>query len=369
MTCTFVDLEESLGDLPNLRDALGKDWINREKRTPPVESKFLLARTLRFKELRHLAVSLDRRLADLSSVKGFGDWPRRLRSNGQETRELLTEISFADLLWQRGCSFEHPDDGPDFSIEVEGGPALLVEVYTPRIIAWDDDLDTRLLMPGHQFNYSVDLEPVGDERPILGELVTERKMQQIVAVAIGRLRSATVDRSHVTQTHADVGLRINWSPSSDPGFRKWNAPNSSPARAFNYVCTAADRKAKQLKNSDAHTLLIGTNQLPFSEWAQYVASVRGNVPFYGYFDWSQIHPQVDRIIAYLATYADNALPAIKVWERPGSETRETDRHYPFVEMLMSAAEDERQQRVAEEHTLVRRLMRHEAIQRQMREPS
>jgi hypothetical protein len=369
VTYTFIDLEVSLAELPTLRDVLGKDWIKREKRTSPVESKFPLARMLRIRELQHLMISLDRRLGDLWYVKGARDWRNRLRTNGQETRELLTEISFADLLWQRGYEFQHPDDGPDFAIAIEGGPPLMVEAYTPRIIAWDDDLGTRLWMLGREFDYSVEMEPAGDERPILSEQVTERMMQQIVAVALGRLRSATVDRSHVTQMHPDVGLRIEWTPSSNPGFRKRNAPDSSPTRAFNYVWTAAERKAKQLKDAAAHTLLLGTNQLPFSEWAQYVASVRNNVPFYGFFDWSQIHPQVDRIIVYQATYADGAYPTVDVWERPGKETCNTDSLYPFLEMLRSAAEDERRQSANEERDLVRRLVRFEAMKRQAREPS
>jgi hypothetical protein len=268
VTYTFVDLDEALAELPTLRDVLGKDWINREKRTPPVESKFPLARTLRIRELRSLVISLDRRLRDLWNVKGAPDWRNRLRNNGQETRELLTEISFADLLWQRGYEFEHPDDGPDFAISIEGCSPLRVEACTPRIIGWDDDLDARLWMLGRQFDYSVEMEPAEAEVPILSAEVSERKMQHIVAVALGRLSSANIDRSYTTQLCSDIGLKIEWSPAAHPFFRKRDAPNSSPNRAFNYVWTAADKKAKQLRDANAHTLLIGTNQLPLSDWGR-----------------------------------------------------------------------------------------------------
>jgi hypothetical protein len=369
VTYTFVDLEEALAELPTLRDVLGKDWINREKRTPPVESKIPLARTLRIRELRSLVISLDRRLRDLWNVKGAPDWRNRLRNNGQETRELLTEISFADLLWQRGYEFEHPDDGPDFAISIEGCSPLRVEACTPRIIGWDDDLDTRLWMLGRQFDYSVGMEPAEAEVPILSAEVSERKMQHIVDVALGRLSSANIDRSYTTQLCSDIGLKIEWSPAAHPFFRKRDAPNSSPNRAFNYVWTAADKKAKQLRDANAHTLLIGTNQLPLSDWGPYVESVRNNVPYYGYFDWSQIHPQVGRIIVYQSTYGDNAHPSVEVWERPGKETGEADQLSPFVEMLRLAGEDERKQSAKEVHDLVQRLMRREAMKRQSREPS
>ena len=369
MTYTFVDMEESLAELPTLRDVLGKNWIKREKHTSPVESKFPLARTLRIRELRHLVVSLDRRLADLKHAKGADDWRRRLRNNGQETRELLTEISFADLLWRRGYEFEHPDEGPDFVIAIDGGSPLIVEAITPRIIGWDDDLDARLWMLGRQFDYSINKEPAGNEHPILSEKVTERKMQQVVAVALGRLMSATVDRSYIAQVHTDVGLKIEWSPSSNPGFHKRNSPNSSPIRAFDYVWTAAEKKLKQLRDAGAHTLLLGTNQLPFPEWAQYVESVRNNVPFYGKFDWTQIQHQVDRIIVYQATDADNAYPSIEVWERPGKETVPRDPLFPFIQALRMAGEARRRQNAEEESDLVARLMRHEAIQLQAQEPS
>lgn len=369
MAYTFTSLEESLETLPTLKDTLGKDWIEREKGTPPVESKFPLARMLRIEELKHLMVSLDRRLTDLWNIRGAADWRRRLRYNGQETRELLTEISFADLLWQRGYEFEHPDEGPDFAIAIEGCPPLLVEACTPRIIGWDDDLDTRLWMLSRQFNYSVEMEPAEAAVPILSAEVSERKMQQIVFGALGRLKSASVDRSHVTQICSDIGLRIEWSPARYPIFRKSDAPNSSPNRAFNYIWTASDKKAKQLRDAGSHTLLIGTNQLPSSDWGPYVESVRNKVPHYGYFDWSQIHPQLNRIIVYQATYADSAYPSVEVWERPGNETCATDSLYPFIHTLLVAGEDERRQRAEGERELVKRLMQYETKKRQARELS
>ena len=75
----------------------------------------------------------------------------------------------------------------------------MVEATTPRIIVWDDDLDTRLWILSRQFEHSVRTEPLGDDMPILSEDVTERKVQQIVADAIELLSSATGDGSVIVQ--------------------------------------------------------------------------------------------------------------------------------------------------------------------------
>src|SRR5918995_1390072 len=144
MPYEFLSLDEALSDLPTLRKVLGTRWIDRESDIPLLESAFSLARTLRIKELSHLHATLDRRLSDFRTVSGADDWQNRLRSDGQGFRELQTELAFADLLQQRGYSFKHPDKGPDFSIGIGDEPPLMVEATTPRVIAWDDDLDTRL---------------------------------------------------------------------------------------------------------------------------------------------------------------------------------------------------------------------------------
>ena len=82
MPYDFLSLEEALHSLPTLRKALGQRWINRETNTPPLESAFPLARTLRIKELSHLHATLDRRLCDFWTVSGAEDWRTRLRSDG-----------------------------------------------------------------------------------------------------------------------------------------------------------------------------------------------------------------------------------------------------------------------------------------------
>lgn len=364
MTYTFVSLDESLRGLPTLRDVLGRKWIERETGIPPVESAFPLARTLRIIELRNLVVTLDRRLTALWDIKGADDWRRRLRNNGQEFRELLTELSFATLLQEHGCAFEHPDDGPDFAISIGDGSPLKIEAITPRVIAWDDDLGARLWMLSRQFGYSVRRTPLTDDLPILSEEVTERMMQRIVRDAVNALDAAHAQRSVVEQTYDNVGLRIDWTPSPDPVFSGRNSPNSSPVRAFNYIWDAAEKKAKQLRRGNAHTLLIGTNQLPLGEWGLYVESVRRQVPFYGHFDWTQIHPQVNHIILYEATYGDGRYPAIDVLVRAEHLTMLVDGLDRFFAVLGLAGEDYHRQRAEDERELVERLMQYEARQDQ-----
>jgi hypothetical protein len=366
MPYEFLSLVEALSDLPTLRKVLGPRWIDRESNTLPLESAFPLARTLRIKELSHLHATLDRRLSDFGTVTGAEDWRNRLRSDGQGFRELQTELAFADLLQQHGYTFQHPDKGPDFSIDIGDGQPLMVEATTPRVIAWDDDLGTRLWVLSRQFEHSIRTEPLGDDLPILSEDVTERKVQRIVADAIELLSSASGDGSVIGQTYPypDIGLKIEWTPSANPMFSGRNAPASSHGSAFNYVWTAVENKVKQLRSVDAHTLLIGTNQLPMSDWGPYVQSVRQKVPYYGDFDWTQIHPQIDRIILFEATYGDNRLPAVDVVTRPSASADVAAGLGRFLEELRLAGEDYRRQSQEDERELVAQLMEHEARKRQ-----
>jgi hypothetical protein len=363
MPYEFQSLDESLADLATLRKVLGEAWIKCESDVPAIDSSFPLARTLRIKELRNLTVTLDRRLADLWDVVGARDWRNRLRNNGQEFRELLTELAFADLLRERGFHFVHPSDGPDLDITIDDGPPLLIEATTPRIIAWDDDLDNRLWVLSREFGYSVRVEPLSQELPILNEQVTERMMKGIIADAANCLSTATQDDSVIEQSFPSIGMRIVWARSAYPVFSGRNLPNSSPIRAFNYISIAAENKVGQLRRFNAHTLLIGTNQLPFPEWAQYVASVRSNVPFFGRFDWSQIHPQVHHIILFQATYGDGRYPAIDVWERPGETANSSGGLRRFFEDLRLTGMDYHRQAVEDERKLVKQLMRYEKAKR------
>jgi hypothetical protein len=196
--------------------------------------------------------------------------------------------------------------------------------------------------------------------------VTERKVQRIVADAIELLSSASGDGSVIVQTYPypDIGLKIEWTPSANPMFSGRNAPASSHGSAFNYVWTAVENKVKQLRSVDAHTLLIGTNQLPMSDWGPYVQSVRQKVPYYGDFDWTQIHPQIDRIILFEATYGDNRLPAVDVVTRPSASADVAAGLGRFLEELRLAGEDYRRQSQEDERELVAQLMEHEARKRQ-----
>jgi hypothetical protein len=360
MPYTFMTLDEALRELPTLREALGKKWLERESATPMLESAFPLARSLRLRELSPLHSTLDRRLAELWNISGAHDWRKRLRHNGQELRELQTELAFASFLQKRGYDFTHPDNGPDFAIVIGDEPPLLIEATTPRVIMWDNDLDTRLWILSRQFGYSVRTEPLTDNMPILSEAVTERRVQQIVADAVELLSSPTRDESVSVQSYPDIGLKIEWIPSADPIFSGRNSPNSSHVRAFNYVWTAAENKAKQLKLVDAHTLLIGTNQLPASDWMPYVQSVRSRVPYFGDFDWTQIHPQIDHILLFGATYGDSRVPAVDVLTRPSAMSSMPVGLARLFDDLHLAGEDYRRQSEEDERELVAQLMDYEA---------
>jgi hypothetical protein len=316
------NLEVALADLPNLRQTLGHRWIAREQAIPPVDSTFPLARTLRIEELRPLVTALDRRLGALTSIPGSKDWRRRIRNNGQEFRETLTEISFAALLRDRGYTFEHPEKGPDldFAVSLSDGTVLQIEATTPRIVAWADDLVGRLWFLSRRYECSVRVEPLTDRSPILDEKIREATMLSMIKESRERL---TLSRRTVPIQieRRDIGLKIILNPDEQPSYSGYNSPNSSPIRAFNYIVGAAEDKAGQLRKARAHSLVIGTNMLPFPEWAQYVTSLRNRVPFYGQFDWGQIPDQVKYIVLFLASYGESRAPAIDVLVRPSDESR------------------------------------------------
>lgn len=364
MTYAFSTLEEALRDLPALRDALGERWIECESGIPPLESNFPLARSLRIAELRGNHETLNRRLAALEDVPGSNDWKKRLRTDGPGYRELMVELAFADLLHECGIEFEHPKDGPDFSVALENESLLLIEATTPRVIAWDDELSTALWILSRQYGHSVRSTPLDEDAPILSEEVRERTVQRIVSESIALLEDQTPGSPAITQTYPELGLKIEWTPSEHPYFSSRNSPHSSHFRAFNKIWEAAEAKAKQLKSGGAHVLLIGTNQMSGSDWLPYVHAIRNEVPFYGDFDWDQIHPQVNMIIFFEATYGDGRAPAVDFLIRPKSIPEITGAPSRFIECLLRAGGTYERQSKQDDIDLVRDLTAYEARKRQ-----
>ncbi len=360
-----VQLDERLRDLPNLSQVLGKHWIEREQDISPIESAFPLARTLRIEELRHLIVTLDRLLGSLASVQGSKDWRSRLRNNGQEFRETLTELVFAGLLQELGYTFVHPDKGPDFAINIDDGPPFQVEVTTPRIVGWADDLDGRLWFLSRRYDHSLRMEPLADHSPILDENIRELTMRKIVEDSREQLEMAPPQGAQIERDWPEIGLKIIWKPNKEPRFRGYNSPHSSHVKAFNYIAHAAQVKSAQLRKAQAHTLVIGTNMLPFPEWEQYVTSLRNRVPFYGHFDWTQIPEQVRYLVLFLASYGDNKSPAVDVLVRPEYRSNVPDEIDQFLEQLRLAGENYHRERAENERVLVTQLTRYEAEQRQL----
>ena len=86
-------------------------------------------------------------------------------------------------------------------------------------------------------------------------------------------------------------------------------------------------------------------------------------PTIGDFDWTQIHPQIDRIILFEATYGDNRVPAVDVVTRPSASADVSVWTGRFLEELHLAGEDYRRQSEEDEHKLVTELMEYEARQR------
>jgi hypothetical protein len=337
-----VQLVQVLSAVPHLRQALGEQWIAREQQTDPVLSSFPLSRTLRIEELQDHVATLDRLLGSFATLPGIADWRRRLQRNGPEFREILTELTFAALLRERGYRFLRPKSGPDFEVEIEAGQSLLAEVTTPRKVAWADDLDNRLWLLGRRFGYVVEIEPLVTGTPILETEIREQLVIRVVQEAKARLEVDTSGTDRIVQEWHEIGLRITWTPSENPGFRGRNSPNSSPLRAFNYLVSAASEKERQLPKDRPCVLVIGTNQLPFPEWHQYLHALRNEVSAFAPFDWNRFPDRVRCLILYSASYVDTYPPKVDVVVKPDDPLTDPPGLDRFIGEMVAAGEAGRQ---------------------------
>jgi len=365
MPYEFMSLEEALRDLPALSKVLGPKWIERESKTPPLESNFPLARTLRIPELRHLVVSLDRSLQELWHIEGASDWRNRLRHNGQEFRAVLAETSFAMLLHRKGLKFIHPrGDAPDFAVMIGDSPPITMEVTTPHSTVWADDLQGRLWILSRQYGYCLRSVPITNKSPILDEKIDQVLMLQIVRDSEELLKNATPEDWPSERLWDSIGLKLIWTPCEYPMISGTNAPDSSHRRPFLYIETAAEKKAAQMEKGGAHTLVIGRNMLPFPEFEIYVHSLRNNVPFYGEFDWARIPDQINCIVLFMATYDEAKLPAVDVLIRPGEERNAPEGFDRVLEALSQAHNEQIKQEAEETSEFIRQMTRYEAKQRE-----
>lgn len=127
-----LPLREQVERLPRLKAALGARWIDREESTDPIASRYALARWLRREGFFEGLAVLDGILADFSTVAGIAARGRRLRSDPAAVYETITELKFGAWLRSKGWDFRWPDAGPDFSIDLDDGAVLSIEVTTPR---------------------------------------------------------------------------------------------------------------------------------------------------------------------------------------------------------------------------------------------
>jgi hypothetical protein len=365
MAYAFTSLEEALDDLPTLKKVLGPEWIEREHKTPALWSDFSLARTLRIPELRNLVVSLDRSLQELWNVEGASDWRNRLRHNGQEFRAVLAETSFAMLLLRKGRKFTHPKgDAPDFAVLIDDSPPITIEVTTPHSTVWADDLQGRLWVLSRQYGYCLRSEPITNESPILDEEIDQVLMLQITRDSEEVLKNATSEDSPLERLWDSIGLKLIWTPCEYPTIRGTNSPGSARRRAFDYIGTAAEKKAAQMEKGGAHTLVIGRNMLPFPEFEIYVHSLRNNVPYHGQFDWARIPDQVTCIVLFMATYDEAKLPAVDMLIRPVEGQSAPEGFDRVLEDLNQAHNEQRQQEVEETSEFIKQMTRYEAKQRE-----
>lgn len=92
-------------------------------------------------------------------------------------------------------------------------------------------------------------------------------------------------------------------------------------------------------------------------------SVRNRVPFFGAFDWTQIHPQVDLLNLFQATYGDGRVPAVDVLLRPGALIDVSDGMARLLEDLRLAGEEYERQSEQGDRELVGRMEAYDAAKR------
>jgi hypothetical protein len=254
----------------------------------------------------------------------------------------LTELTFASLLRQHGFRFLRPEKGPDFEVDIGEEQTLLVEVTTPRKVAWADDLDNRLRLLGRRLGYSVRTEPLVENSPILELDIREWTVPKVIDDAIARLTNAPDSTIPIEQEWQQFGLKIIWTPSESPMLSGYNSPNSSPTRAFNYLVEAAHEKERQLPKGRPCVLVVGTNQLPFPEWHQYLIALRNGNSSFGPFDWSRFPDRLRCLILYSASYVDSCPPKVDVVVRADDPLTDPPGIDRFIEEMVSAGEAGRQ---------------------------
>jgi hypothetical protein len=336
----FVSVDSALRDLPTLREVLGPNWIRRQREKSALDSDFLLMRFLTTHELRNLVASLDQSLNALRNVEGVTDWHKRLRSNPQEFRAIQAEIAFAMLLLRGGIKFTHPDPpAVDFSLFFDDVPPINIEVIAPTKTLWADDLDGRLWYLSRLYDFKLRTEPL-DESPIQDTKIDRGLMLRIVSDSEAALKASPPDGPTFERHWPDIGLKIIWTPSSDPWISGANHPIDHEVHPFKYVLTAARSKVEQMARGHSHTLVLSWNMLPFPAFDQYVRSVQAGMPYWGHFDWDAMPEQIQQLILIKVSYDQAKAPTSVVLNRRGSG-QDLPGGFEVLARVMQAANDER----------------------------
>lgn len=216
--------------------------------------------------------------------------------------ETLTELYFGAWLKHRGVSYELPKKGADFKVRLGDEHFIAIEVTTPRIAQWADNLFERLDVLGQRAGFSVnvnhELETLPDTSrsvEIVDAIVAE-SIQALGATASERMAET---RHQIVQHYPEYGMRITWSPRSTPRICAQISPGATSPYIFFYrLVSVAQRKARQLPADQAGVLLLGTQHSAKEELESFEEAIRyypsDDMPF----DWSQLPNQVKYVIFY-----------------------------------------------------------------------
>jgi len=302
MTISEESLKIRLQAYPYLRRTLGDQWITEQDQVDPVKSDFPLARWLRLDGFEAELATLNAILARLDRVPGIAHRRQRMRADAPALMETLTELYFSAWLLEEGYAFLWPKQGPDCLINVDAGTTLPVEITTPRIGAWIDDLVERLHFVALRMHYSVEIEFALELLPDPSK--SPKVVAAIVGDALSSLAPPDLDTGGETrvaaiQNHPEYRVCITWTPSAHPGVVAVTSPGpTSPYSLYWLVISAAQGKARQLPEDRAGVLLIGTEQLPKHQQWSFDIKLRRRDSGEASFDWTTLPNQVKYVIFY-----------------------------------------------------------------------
>lgn len=301
MPLSTEPLIKRLERYPHLRQALGEKWIAEQEHIDPVEGRYPLARWLRMDGFAADLSTIDLVLHDLEKTPGIAERRRRIRSDPMALMETLTELYVAAWFRKEGLAFDLPKKGADFHVCLGGEYALPIEVTTPRLTQWAQELLERLHLVALKTGYAAKVEHRLETLPdtALSATIVDTIVNQALDLLIEIRSNRARPSAHPVQCFPEYKMRITWTVSRLPGVAAITTPGpTSPYALFNRLVALAQRKAAQLSEDRAGVLLVGMQHSPLTEIWSFEDAIRYYSKDDLQFDWARLPNQVKHLILY-----------------------------------------------------------------------